>query len=468
MIIGLEVHCELGTNQKIFCDCETIFGKQANTQCCPVCMGLPGTLPKLNKDIVDYAIRAGLSTNCKIANRSKFDRKNYFYPDLPKGYQITQYDLPLCEDGWIDIEVEQEQKRIGITRIHIEEDAGKVTYDDKGNMTIDYNRCGIGLIEIVSEPTIRSEKEAIAYLRELRSRLLFADVSDCKMQEGSFRCDVNISVRKRGTKAFGIRSEIKNLNSFTSIEGAIVYEYKRQVQELEKGNIIRQETRRYDEKSATTIVMRIKENADDYRYFAEPNLPPLDVSEEKIAQIKHEMPMLANEKRKHYIEELLLTPYDASIITMEKKLADYFDEAASNTNFPKVLANLIISEVLALTGLEALEFPIKPLHVAQIAQMQGEEVINSGVAKKVLMALWENDEDAMEYVRKNALAQISDQAVLSDMVQTVIKEEEKSVQDFQNGKTAALKALMGKVMAKSNGKANPKMVKDMLLEQLQQ
>ena len=319
MVIGLEVHVELKTATKIFCSCPTTFGAAPNTQCCPVCMGFPGTLPVLNKKVVEYAVKAGLATNCKIANYSKEDRKNYFYPDLPKAYQISQYDLPLCEHGWLDIETEAGSKRIGITRIHIEEDAGKLVHDDVHGTMIDCNRCGVPLIEIVSEPDIRSAEEAKAYLQKLRAIILYTGISDCKMEEGSLRCDVNLSVRKVGAEAFGTRTEMKNLNSFQFIVKAIEYEYKRQVDAIEAGETVVQETRRFDTATGKTNTMRTKEDADDYRYFPDPDLPPIEMSDERIAAFAAEIPELPDARKARYIEKYGLTPYDGEILTSDRK-----------------------------------------------------------------------------------------------------------------------------------------------------
>ena len=331
MVIGLEVHVELKTKTKIFCNCKTDFGAEPNTHVCPVCMGMPGTLPVLNRKVVDYAIKAGLATNCTIARFSKQDRKNYFYPDLPKAYQISQYDLPLCEHGHVDIETENGAKRIGITRIHIEEDAGKLVHDDKLGTLIDCNRCGVPLIEIVSEPDIRSAEEADAYLRKLRAAILYTGVSDCKMNEGSLRCDVNLSVRKPG-EPFGTRTEMKNLNSFQFIAKAIDYEYHRQVDALESGEGVVQETRRFDANSGKTYSMRKKEDANDYRYFPDPDLPPIVITEEKLAALKAEIPMLPDERKAIYTEKFGLTAYDSEVITNELAVADYFEETANNTH----------------------------------------------------------------------------------------------------------------------------------------
>lgn len=467
MVIGLEVHCELGTKTKIFCGCPTTFGAEPNTQCCPVCMGMPGTLPVLNKKVVEYAIKAGMATNCTIAKYSKQDRKNYFYPDLPKAYQISQYDLPLCEHGWLEIEGENGTKKIGITRIHIEEDAGKLVHvPDKGTM-VDCNRCGVPLIEIVSEPDIRSAEEAVAYFKKLRAIILYTGISDCKMQEGSMRCDVNLSVRKKGSNKFGTRTEMKNLNSFTFIQKAIEYEYKRQVEEIEKGGTIIQETRRYDQASGKTYSMRKKEDANDYRYFPDPDLAPIVMPEEKLKELRDSIPQLPDERKKLYTEKYGLTSYDAELITNDMAMADYFEEAASKTSNQKLLANIIISELMKLYDSDEGIINIAPEHLAQIAEMQGTGEINSSVAKKVIKALWEEDCDASEYVKSNNLGQINDEKLLTEYINEAIAKNQKSVEDYKKGKTAAAKAIMGQVMSKTQGRGNPILIDKLLTEALQ-
>lgn len=465
MVIGLEVHVELKTKTKIFCSCSTEFGAEPNTQCCPICLGYPGTLPVLNGKVVDYAIKAGLATNCTIAKRSKQDRKNYFYPDLPKAYQISQFDIPLCDGGWLDIETKNGTKRIRITRIHIEEDAGKLIHREDGEVgetLFDANRCGMPLIEIVSEPDIRSAEEAVAYLKKLRSTLLYTGVSDCKMNEGSLRCDVNLSVRKVGEKTLGTRTEMKNLNSFQFISRAIDHEFKRQVEEIEAGEKIVQETRRFDEVSGKTFSMRTKEDADDYRYFPDPDLCPIVISDEKIKVIRDEIPMLPDERKAHYIKAYGLTPYDAEMITAEKKFADYFEPAAEKTAYPKLVANMLISEIFRLP-LEEDEAPPMPAeHLAAIAEMSGDGRINSSTAKKLLAEVWESGEDPERLVIERGLEQINDREVLRGYVKKAIEDNPKSVDDYLSGKKSALKAIVGKVMAATGGKANPVIVNELI------
>ena len=460
MVIGLEVHVELKTKTKIFCNCKTDFGAEPNTHVCPVCMGMPGTLPVLNKKVVDYAIKAGLATNCSIARFSKQDRKNYFYPDLPKAYQISQYDLPLCEHGYVDIETADGSKRIGITRIHIEEDAGKLVHDAKLGTLIDCNRCGVPLIEIVSEPDIRSAEEADAYLRKLRAAILYTGVSDCKMNEGSLRCDVNLSVRKPG-EPFGTRTEMKNINSFQFIAKAIDYEYRRQVDALESGESVVQETRRFDADSGKTYSMRKKEDANDYRYFPDPDLPPIVITEEKLAALKAEIPMLPDERKKLYTETYGLTAYDSEVITNELAVADYFEKTACATRYPKLAANMLITDILRSCDSENGDLPVKPERLAALADLLGDGKINSSTGKKIVGELLVSDFDPAVYVAEHGLEQINDRAVLEQAVREVLMSDAKSVASYKAGKTAALKALVGKVMAKTGGKANPVIVNEL-------
>lgn len=468
MVIGLEVHVELKTETKIFCSCPTTFGAAPNTQTCPVCLGLPGTLPVLNGKVVDYAVKAGLATNCTIARYSKQDRKNYFYPDLPKAYQISQYDLPLCEHGWLDIETSEGAKRIGITRIHIEEDAGKLVHDDEKGTMIDCNRCGVPLIEIVSEPDIRSAEEAKAYLQKLRAIILYTGVSDCKMNEGSLRCDVNLSVRKKGTDAFGTRTEMKNLNSFQFIVKAIEYEYKRQVEAIEAGEKIIQETRRFDANSGKTYSMRTKENANDYRYFPDPDLPPIKLTDEKVAELQAQIPRLPDARKKEYMEKYGLSAYDGEVLTTDMALADYFEQAATETKYPKLVANMLLSEVMRLADGEDSICKILPNRMAALASLSGDGVINSATVKKLIKELWEADFDVEEKVAREGLAQVSDEAVILKWVQEAIQQNPKSVADYKKGKKAAAKAIVGKVMAASGGKANPTVVDHLVETQLNQ
>ena len=464
MVCGLEVHVELATKTKIFCSCPTTFGAEPNTQCCPVCTGMPGTLPVLNKQVVDYAVKAGIATNCEIARYSKEDRKNYFYPDLPKAYQISQYDLPLCEHGWLEIETDNGTKKIGITRIHIEEDAGKLMHDDTHGTMIDCNRCGVPLIEIVSEPDIRTAEEAVAYVRKLRAIMLYTGVSDCRMNEGSLRCDVNLSVRKRGEEKFGTRTEMKNINSFVFIQKAIEYEYKRQVEAIEAGEPIVQETRRYDSVSGKTFSMRKKEDANDYRYFPDPDLPPIILTDTVIKMLGDAVPELPDARKKKYVGEYGLSAHDAEQLIANKYIADYFEAAAKLTAYPKLLANLMTGELFSLIGQDGddVVIPIDGAHLASVATMSGDGTINSSTAKKLVKTLFEKDADPEVIVKENDLAQISDPEILGKYVDEAIESDPKTVAAVKAGRTNAAKALMGKIMAKTGGKGNPVKINELL------
>ncbi len=467
MVIGLEVHVELKTNSKIFCDCKTEFGAEPNTQCCPICMGMPGTLPVLNEKVVEYAVKAGLATNCHIANKSKQDRKNYFYPDLPKAYQISQFDLPLCEGGYVDIETSNGAKRVGITRIHIEEDAGKLLHDDDHGTMIDCNRCGVPLIEIVSEPDMRSAEEAVAYLRKLRAIIMFTGVSDCKMEEGSLRCDVNLSIRKNGSDVFGTRTEMKNLNSFAFIAKAIEYEYNRQVEATLEGREIVQETRRYDANQNKTFSMRSKENANDYRYFPDPDLPLIELSVEKIAQISDTLEAMPDRRKEEYINAYGLENAVAEMIISDKAISDYFDICAKISKSPKTAANLLTGEVFRLISTDNVDIKISPETLAVIADMSAAQYITSSVAKKLVKNLWDNDIDPERYVKEHDLAQINDEEKIRVVVIEVLSSNEKTVQDYKKGKHAAFSALVGQVMAKTKSKANPLVTNKILSDELQ-
>ena len=462
MVIGLEVHVELKTETKIFCGCSTAFGAAPNTQCCPVCMGLPGTLPVLNEKVVEYAVRAGLATHCTIARYSKQDRKNYFYPDLPKAYQISQYDLPLCEHGYLEIQTSEGEKRIGITRIHIEEDAGKLVHKEGGGTLCDYNRCGVPLIEIVSEPDIRSAEEAKQYVRKLRAIMMYTGVSDCKMQEGSLRCDVNLSVRKKGETAFGTRTEMKNLNSFQFIGKAIEYEFTRQVKALEAGEEIVQETRRFDQQSGKTFSMRRKENADDYRYFPDPDLIPVITEQAWLDEMQQSIPQLPDDRKKNYMEQYGLSAADADLLTADLLTADYFEAAACACDNPKTLAHLMLGEMLKLLPADAETIPIRAAHMAELCQLLTEDKINNGTAKKLVKQMWQEDRAPSVLAEEQQLWQINDASILQDTVQRVMKQDTKSVADFHAGKTNALKALIGRAMQETGGQANPKLLAELM------
>lgn len=465
MVIGLEVHVELKTRTKIFCACPTAFGAPPNTQCCPVCMGYPGTLPVLNREVVHYAVLAGLATGCTIARYSRQDRKNYFYPDLPKAYQISQYDLPLCVGGGLAIETEEGAKRIGITRIHIEEDAGKLIHDAEKGTLIDCNRCGVPLIEIVSEPDIRTPQEAAAYLRKLRAILLYAGVSDCRMQEGSLRCDVNLSIRKPDAP-FGTRTEMKNLNSFVSVQKAIEQEYRRQVDAVRAGETIVQETRRFDQAAGKTYAMRRKENANDYRYFPEPDLLPITLTDAQIEAWRQELPVLPDARKAAYIAELGLTSYAAEQLTASRDLAEYFERAARLTRSPRTLANLMITEVFRLLDGEDAVIPLPEAHLAKIADLADAGQINNNTAKKAIADTWLTGEDPEAYIARNGLRQITDPAELLPHVRQALADNPKMVAQYYGGKTAARRALMGAAMRLTGGMAHPVILQQLVDEAL--
>ena len=465
MVIGLEVHVELKTKTKIFCSCSTTYGAAPNTQTCPVCMGLPGVLPVLNRKVVEYAVKAGLATNCKIAHFSKQDRKNYFYPDLPKAYQISQYDIPLCENGYLMIETEEGPKRIGITRIHIEEDAGKLVHDDKYGTMIDCNRCGVPLIEIVSEPDIRSAKEAVAYLEKLRTIILYSGISDCKRNEGAFRCDVNLSVRKKGQNEFGTRTEMKNINSSQYVAQAIEYEYKRQVETIESGGRIVQETRKFDQETGKTYAMRTKENANDYRYFPDPDLPPIELTDDDIFKLESEIGELPDERKQKFMKIYGLTAYDSDALLTDPAMANYFEEVAKYTTYYKIAANIFTTEIMRLNK-EGFFCPVEAENMAKLATLFGEQIINSSTVKQLFERMWKEDFNPVMVVEKEGLAQINDREVLDAIVEDVLNTSEKLINDYRNGKGKAFEALMGKAMGLTSVKANPVILSEILKNRL--
>jgi len=471
IVIGLEVHSELKTETKIYCDCTTEFGGEPNTHCCPICTGMPGTLPVLNGKVVEYAIRAGLATNCKINQFSKQDRKNYFYPDLPKAYQVSQYDLPLCYEGHVEIEVEGNKKSIGLTRIHIEEDAGKLIHDSGEGSLIDYNRCGVPLIEIVSEPDLRSAAEVKAYLEKLRTILLYADVSDCKMNEGSLRCDVNLSVRKLGAAEFGTRTEMKNMNSFNFIVKAIEYEAKRQISILEEGGTIIQETRRWDEGKGITISMRSKEEAHDYRYFPEPDLMPIVTNDERIQAIKDALPEMPDSRKARYLKDFGLTEYDADLIVASRRMAEFFEAAADKCSNKKAVANWIISDIfqrLTEEEKEQAKVPFEGFLLGELINLIEAGTISNTIAKTVFAEMWESGASPTKIVEEKGLKQINDDGALKQMAEEVISNNPKAVEDYIGGKGAALNTLMGQMMKMTKGKANPQVVTQILKAMLEE
>lgn len=469
MVIGIEIHAELSTQSKIFCACPTHFGAKPNTQVCPVCMGLPGTLPVLNEQVVTYATKAGLATHCSISNFSKQDRKNYFYPDLPKAYQISQYDLPLCKNGFVTIKIGDISKKIGITRIHIEEDAGKLCHGDGDTTLIDYNRCGVPLIEIVSEPDMRSAEEAKAYVEKVKSILEYIDVSNCKMQEGSLRADINLSVRPKGQPFLGTRTETKNLNSFRSILRAIEYEAQRQIDVIQQNGSIQQETRRWDDDKGVGYAMRTKEDAHDYRYFPDPDLPPIILSHETIEDIQASMPMLPDERMTLFTNTYGLPEYDAMFITASKKMADFFEEATKTCTHYKALSNWLmgdVSKALNDAKKEISEIPLKPKYLAELINAVDSGSISGSIGKKVFKKMFETGEDPISIIRRDNLQVITDPTVIQLSIEKVLMDNPKSVSDYHNGKEKAVSFLIGKVMAATGGKAEPQILKQLLVEAL--
>ena len=475
-VIGLEVHAELKTKTKAFCSCSTEFGAEPNTHVCPVCLGMPGALPVLNKRVVEFAIRAGLALNCDIQKFNKMDRKNYFYPDLAKNYQISQWDEPICLGGHIDIRVDGEKKRIGITRIHMEEDAGKLvhsglTISTSDSSAVDYNRAGVPLIEIVSEPDMRSAAEARAYMEQLKAILEYTDVCDCKMQEGSLRCDANISVMPEGATEFGTRAEIKNLNSFRALERAIEYEVERQIEIVEDGGHVVQETRTWDDANGVTLSMRSKEEAHDYRYFPEPDLVPINLDQAWIDEIKATLPELPSARKERLLTEDV--PEDnADIIVASKKVADYFDEGTKATKNLKALSNWLIGDVAGYLNAEGIEiddpeFKITPDHLGELVNLIDKGVLSSKLAKQVFAEMLKVNEAPEALVKKLGLEQVSDAGELGKLVDEVIAANPQSIADFKAGKKKALGFLVGQIMKATHGKANPGMVNKMLMEKLQ-
>lgn len=468
VIIGLEVHAELNTESKIYCDCKNAFGLEVNTQVCPICMGMPGTLPVLNERVVESAVLMGHALNCKINGVCKQDRKNYFYPDLPKAYQISQAEIPLCEKGYLDIMVDGEEKRIGVTRIHIEEDAGKLLHSDAfDGSLVDMNRCGVPLIEIVSEPDLRSSAEAKAYLDSIKSILQYIDISDCKMQEGSIRADVNVSVRKMG-EPLGTRCEMKNVNSFSAVVRGIEYEAKRQIEVLENGGVIVQETRRWDDAKGMSFTLRSKEDAHDYRYFPEPDLLTIVVSDEKIANLKASLPELPNIKIRRYVKDLGLSQNDAVLIVDVPEKSKLFDECIELGGCsPKNVSNWILGDVSAFindTGKSIYDTPMTAKRLVELIKVIESGKISNTAGKTVFNSIINEDKDVDEIIEEKSLAQISDGSFLEDIAKAVISENEKSVSDYRNGKTNALGFLVGQCMKASKGKANPGMMKDIILK----
>ena len=479
-IIGLETHCQLSTETKIFSNSSTKFGATPNTNIDPICMGMPGVLPVLNQKVLEYAVKAGLALNCQIAPYSKFDRKQYFYPDLPKNYQISQFDLPIAEHGWLEIELTDDagnpiRKKIGITRLHMEEDAGKLVHAGSDRLSgssyslVDYNRAGVALIEIVSEPDMRSGQEAAEYAQELRRIMRYIGVSDGNMQEGSLRCDVNISVRPVGQKEFGIKVEIKNMNSFNAIQKAIEYEIERQIAAIEAGERIFQETRLWEEGSQRTISMRSKEGSSDYRYFPEPDLPPIEVSKEQLEQWHSELPELPAQKRHRYETELGLSAYDARVLTDDRLVAEYFEAAVATKANPKQVANWVMGDIAAHLNNEKLtitEIALKPDTLGELVTLIEDNTISGKIAKEILPELLSQGGSAREIAERRGLLLISDPDVLTTLIDEVLAENPKELEQYRNGKTKLQGFFVGQMMKKTDGRADPKLTNQILGKKL--
>lgn len=471
IVIGLEVHSELKTKTKCFCSCPNEFGRDPNTNTCPVCLAMPGALPVINQTAVEYAVRAGLATNCTINQESVFERKNYFYPDLSKAYQISQLEKPLCEHGQLTIETGGKQKVIRINRIHLEEDAGKLNHDEfMGGSLVDYNRGGVPLIEIVSEPDMTSADEAVAYLQTLRNVLVYTGVTDGKMQEGSLRCDVNLSLKPKGSDKLGTRTEMKNLNSFKAIYRAIVYETQRQMAVLNDGELVKQETRRWDDNKGVSVSLRSKEDSQDYRYFPDPDLLPIVITDDYLEHIKTHIPKLPSERMDYYVNELGLPKYDAEQMVSDIVFANFFEECLEVLQKPKLISNWIMTDImrkLKESDSDEVEILVTVKNFTNLLKLVDENQISVTAARTVFEHIWATHEDALTVVEKLGLKQVSDEAHILKMVQTVLSENEKSVTDYKNGTERALGYLIGQVMKAGQGKLNPKLVSAFVLKELQ-
>ena len=467
-VIGLEVHVELATKTKIFCGCSTAFGGAPNTHTCPVCTGMPGSLPVLNKQVVEYALAVGLATNCGINQYCKFDRKNYFYPDNPQNYQISQLYLPICHDGWVEIETAGGKKKIGIHEIHMEEDAGKLIHDEWEDCSlVDYNRSGVPLIEIVSEPDMRSADEVIAYLEKLRLIIQYLGASDCKLQEGSMRADVNLSVREVGAPEFGTRTEMKNLNSFKAIAHAIEGERERQIEILEDGGKVVQETRRWDDNKESSRAMRSKEDAQDYRYFPDPDLTPVIISDEWLERVRNAQPELRTEKLARYQEEFCIPQYDAEILTASKHMADVFEETVKLSGKPKEVSNWLMTEAMCLLKeqeKDAEQMKFSPAHLAKLIELVDKNVVNRTVARNVFEAVFNEDVDPEVYVEEHGLKVVNDEGALKKTIEELLEKNPQSVADFKAGKEKAMGFIVGQTMRAMKGKADPAVVNALVRE----
>ena len=471
-VIGLEVHVELATKTKIFCACSTAFGGAPNTHTCPVCTGMPGSLPVLNKQVVEYALAVGLATNCQIHQYCKFDRKNYFYPDNPQNYQISQLYLPICHDGGVEIETAGGKKIIGIHEIHMEEDAGKLVHDEWEDCSlVDYNRSGVPLIEIVSEPDMRSAEEVIAYLEKLRQIIQYLGASDCKLQEGSMRADVNLSVREVGAEKFGTRTEMKNLNSFKAIAHAIEGERERQIELIEAGRKVIQETRRWDDNKESSFTMRSKEDAQDYRYFPDPDLTPVVISDEWIAEVEARQPELRSEKLERYKKEFDIPDYDAQIITNSKHMADLFEAATAICKKPKKVSNWLMGETLRLlkeNNMDPEDLSFAPENLAKLVDLADAGTVNSSVAKEVFEQIFKENVDPEVYIEEHGLKTVNDEGALKATIEQIVSENPQSVADYKGGKKKAIGFLVGQTMKAMKGKADPASVNKILKEILDQ
>ncbi len=469
-VIGLEVHAELSTKTKIFCGCSAKFGADINTHCCPVCTGMPGSLPVLNRQVVHYAAKMGLATNCRVNRVCKSDRKNYFYPDLPKAYQISQFDVPICEDGRVDFYVDGEKKSCRFERIHFEEDAGKLVHDEGEGTIVDFNRCGVPLIEMVTRPDLHSSAEAKEFLEMIKTTLSYLQICDCKMEEGSIRCDINVSIREKGSDKLGTRVEMKNVNTFSGAVRAIDYEIQRQIDVLEAGGTITQETRRWDDVKLKNFVMRTKEDAQDYRYFPDPDLIAVEIDEAWMQQIASEIPELPLSRYERYVDEVGLTPKEARQLMDSFEKATLMDDAAATGRVPaKLIANWILSDISKYLNDKQVELSDTKLTAAKLVdmiEMIEKNVISGNAGKKVLVRLFETDETAEQIVEALGLKQVSDEGAIQKLIDEVLAANEKSVNDYKNGKKNAMGFLVGQCMKASKGKANPKMINQMLAKTL--